>query len=89
MMSSKEIVDFVSYSVAIGKTFKEICEEIHNLCLAPKSCNWEIGSDNQTIEIIAILNGKSKDEWYAMVKARYEANPCEPVTRKSKFPWDK
>lgn len=40
-------------------------------CLAPDSHGAQgIGCDNMTIMIVAILNGKTQEEWYAMIRDR-------------------
>lgn len=39
------------------------------ICLAPHS-SASIGCDNMTVIIIALLNGRTKEEWYAWVKDR-------------------
>ena len=40
-------------------------------CLAPDTHGAQgIGCDNMTILIVAILNGKTEEEWYAMIKDR-------------------
>ena len=51
----------------------QICENIMEHCLAPDTHGAQgIGCDNMTIMIVAILNGKTEEEWYAMVKDRVE-----------------
>lgn len=51
----------------------EICETIMEHCLAPDTHGAQgIGCDNMTILIVAILNGKTEEEWYAMIKDRVE-----------------
>jgi len=45
-------------------------------CLAPDTHGAQgIGCDNMTILVVAILNGKTEEEWYAMIKDRVE-NKC-------------
>lgn len=39
------------------------------ICLSPSS-SAGIGCDNMTVIIIALLNGRSKEEWYAWIKDR-------------------
>jgi protein phosphatase 2C family protein 2/3 len=72
-LSSQHVVDFVRREVAQGKPMGEICETIMEHCLAPDTHGAQgIGCDNMTILIVAILNGKTEEEWYAMVKDRVE-----------------
>jgi protein phosphatase PTC2/3 len=49
-------------------------------CLAKTSDTGGVGCDNMTVIIIALLNGKSKDEWYQTVADRVNAGdgPCAP-----------
>ncbi|OMH82240.1 Protein phosphatase 2C-like protein [Zancudomyces culisetae] len=42
-------------------------------CLAKDTGLGGIGCDNMTVVIVAILGGKTSDEWYQSVKQRYEA----------------
>ncbi|KAI0252000.1 phosphatase 2C-like domain-containing protein [Lactifluus subvellereus] len=70
-LNSQQVVDFVRREVAQGTPMGQICENIMEHCLAPDTHGAQgIGCDNMTILVIAILNGKSEEEWYAMVKDR-------------------
>ena len=72
-LNSQQVVDFVRREVAQGKVMNQICENIMEHCLAPDTHGAQgIGCDNMTILIVAILNGKTEEEWYAMVKDRVE-----------------
>jgi protein phosphatase 2C family protein 2/3 len=72
-LNSQHVVDFVRREVAQGKLMGQICENIMEHCLAPDTHGAQgIGCDNMTIMIVAILNGKTEEEWYAMVKDRVE-----------------
>jgi protein phosphatase PTC2/3 len=71
-LSSQQVVDFVRRQIANGKELKAICEEAIDRCLAPDSQIGGVGCDNMTICIVALLNGKTKEEWYAWVKDRVE-----------------
>lgn len=64
-------MDFIRLRVSEGKELHEIGEEICEHCLAPDtSSGTGIGCDNMTILIIAILNGKTKQEWYSWIADR-------------------
>jgi protein phosphatase 2C family protein 2/3 len=39
-------------------------------CLAPTSDGGGYGCDNMTVIIVALLNGKTKEQWYDMVVER-------------------
>jgi protein phosphatase PTC2/3 len=70
-LNSQHVVDFIRREVAQGTPLGQICENIMEHCLAPDTHGAQgIGCDNMTILIVAILNGKSEEEWYAMVKDR-------------------
>ena len=70
-LSSQQVVNFIRLRVSEGKELSEIGEEICEHCLAPDtSSGTGIGCDNMTILIIAILNGKTKQEWYDWITDR-------------------
>ena len=49
-------------------------------CLAPDTLSGAgIGCDNMTILIVAILNGRTKEEWYTWVKQRVNDNYGYPT----------
>jgi protein phosphatase 2C family protein 2/3 len=70
-LNSQHVVDFVRREVAQEKPLGQICEIIMEHCLAPDTHGAQgIGCDNMTILIVAILNGKTEEEWYAMIRDR-------------------
>ncbi|KAI0269823.1 phosphatase 2C-like domain-containing protein [Gloeopeniophorella convolvens] len=70
-LESQQVVDFIRREVAQGKPLEKICENIMEHCLAPDTHGAQgIGCDNMTILIVAILNGKTEEEWYAMIRDR-------------------
>ncbi len=70
-LSSQQAVNVVRLLISQGRRLPQICEEICELCLAPDTTNGVgIGCDNMTILIVAILNGKTQDEWYDWVTDR-------------------
>ncbi|KAF8517426.1 PP2C-domain-containing protein [Hysterangium stoloniferum] len=70
-LSSQQVVDTVRRLVHDGKELTEICNIIMDICLAPDSnSNGGIGCDNMTVLVVALLNGRTKEEWYAWVKDR-------------------
>lgn len=71
-LSSQDVVDIVRRSVANGKELKDICEDLMDRCLAPDSDTGGIGCDNMTVCIVALLNGRTKDEWYSWIKENIE-----------------
>ncbi|KAL9937115.1 hypothetical protein V8E36_004350 [Tilletia maclaganii] len=73
-LSNQQVVDFVRRGIAKGKELSAICEEAMERCLAPDTDLGGVGSDNMTICIVGLLNGRTKDEWYAWIKERVENN---------------
>ncbi|TKY88642.1 hypothetical protein EX895_002273 [Sporisorium graminicola] len=71
-LTSQQVVDIVRRSVANGKELNDICEDLMERCLAPDSDTGGIGCDNMTVCIVALLNGRSKDEWYKWIKDNIE-----------------
>lgn len=43
-------------------------------CLAPDTLGAGIGCDNMTVLIVALLQGRTKEEWYAWMRDRVESN---------------
>jgi protein phosphatase 2C family protein 2/3 len=83
-LSSQDAVNFVRRKVYEGKELSEICEMLFDHCLAPDTSSGAgIGCDNMTVVIVAILHGRTKEEWYDWVRNRVEKNygyetPAEP-----------
>jgi len=50
-------------------------------CLAPSSDGGGYGCDNMTVIIVALLHGKTKEEWYNMIIDRVK-NKDGPVAPK-------
>ncbi|KAJ2346725.1 Protein phosphatase 2C 2, partial [Coemansia sp. RSA 2671] len=67
-MSNQQVVQFVHAKIAAGKKLDQICEEMMDTCMAGESELGGVGCDNMTVVIVALLNGKTEDEWYAHVK---------------------
>ncbi|CAE6509060.1 unnamed protein product, partial [Rhizoctonia solani] len=74
-LTSQQVVDCVRRLVAEKKELGEICEIIMDRCVAPDSdVGAGIGCDNMTIMVIAILHGRTKDEWYDWMADRVNRN---------------
>ncbi|KAJ1891148.1 Protein phosphatase 2C 2, partial [Kickxella alabastrina] len=72
------VAQFVHAKVVEGKKLDQICEDMMDRCLASESELGGVGCDNMTVVIVAILNGKTEEEWYAHVK-----NVAEETNMKS------
>lgn len=70
-LTSQQVVDFVRYQVSEGKSLTEIGEMMCDHCLAPDTSSGAgIGCDNMTVLIVAVLNGRTKEEWVAWITDR-------------------
>ncbi|KAJ2158556.1 Protein phosphatase 2C 2 [Coemansia sp. RSA 552] len=68
-MTNEQVVQFVHAKIVEGKKLDQVCEEMMTRCLASESELGGVGCDNMTVVIVALLKGKTEDEWYAHVKA--------------------
>lgn len=73
-LSSQQVVDFVRRAVANGDSLTKTCEDLMIKCLAPDSELGGIGCDNMTVVIVALLNGRTVEEWQQWVKSRVDGN---------------
>jgi len=71
-LSSQQVVDFVRRAVANGDDLSKICEDLMVKCLATDSETGGIGCDNMTVVVVALLNGRTPEEWKAWVKERVD-----------------
>lgn len=69
-MTNQQVVNYIRQSLAERVRLEEICEQIMDHCLAPDSDGGGVGCDNMSIMIVAILNGKSEQEWYDWMVSR-------------------
>ncbi|KAK4496605.1 hypothetical protein PRZ48_012585 [Zasmidium cellare] len=68
--SSQAVVEFVRRGIAAKQELHSICENMMDNCLASNSETGGMGCDNMTMIVIALLNGKTKEEWYKMIGDR-------------------
>lgn len=71
-LSSQQVIDFVRRAVANGDEIGKICEDLMVKCLASDSDTGGIGCDNMTVVIVALLGGRTVEEWRAWIKERVE-----------------
>ena len=70
-LTSQQCVDVVRLLVSQGKDLSEVAETVCELCLAPDTESGAgIGCDNMTMLVVALLNGRTKEEWSAWVTDR-------------------
>lgn len=73
---SQECVDLVEYGILQDMLLGEICEAIIDVCVAPNLVGLNgLGCDNMLIAIIAILQGKTLEEWYDSIKQKKHTPP--------------
>lgn len=85
-LSSQNVVDIVRRSVADGKELNDICEDLMDRCLAPATDTGGVGCDNMTVCIVALLNGRTKEEWYSWIKENIDVPKWGHVTPKDVEP---
>ncbi|OSD07240.1 PP2C-domain-containing protein [Trametes coccinea BRFM310] len=70
-LTSQQAVNVVRLLISQGRKLPEICEEMCELCLAPDTTTGAgIGCDNMTVMIVALLHGRTEEEWYNWVTDR-------------------
>jgi protein phosphatase 2C family protein 2/3 len=72
-LSSQQVVDFTRRAVAKGDSLGKIAEDMMVKCLATDSETGGIGCDNMTVVIVALLNGRTPEEWQTWIKGRVES----------------
>lgn len=82
-LTSQQVVDFTRRAIANGDDLGKICEDMMVKCLAKESETGGIGCDNMTVVVVALLGGRTKEEWQAWVKERVEKKGELQVPR----PW--
>ncbi|KAK3170938.1 hypothetical protein OEA41_003022 [Lepraria neglecta] len=78
--SSQAVVEFVRRGIAAQQELSKISENMMDNCLASNSETGGVGCDNMTMIVIALLRGKSKDQWYQEIADRVAKGdgPCAP-----------
>ncbi|EGN98389.1 hypothetical protein SERLA73DRAFT_183367 [Serpula lacrymans var. lacrymans S7.3] len=70
-LSSQQVVDYIRLKVSEGKELSAIGEMLCDHCLAPDTSSGAgIGCDNMTVLIVALLHGRTKEQWYQWVTDR-------------------
>ncbi|CAG7852167.1 Protein phosphatase 2C homolog 2 Short=PP2C-2 [Serendipita indica DSM 11827] len=74
-LSSQQAVDMVRRLIAQKKSLQEICETTIQRCCAPDADTGAgVGCDDMTMIVVAILNGRTIDQWYDWIAERVEKN---------------
>lgn len=78
--SSQAVIEFVRRGIAAKQELSKICENMMDNCLASSSETGGVGCDNMTMIVVALLKGKTKDEWYKEIADRVGEGdgPCAP-----------
>lgn len=63
-LSSQQVVEVVRRGINDRKSLVEISEGLIDVCLAPSSGGSGIGCDNMSVIIVALLQGRTLEEWY-------------------------
>jgi protein phosphatase 2C family protein 2/3 len=85
-MTNQQVVNYVRQKLSERTRLEDICEQMMEDCLAPDSDGGGVGCDNMSVMIIAILNGKTEEEWYEWMVERTSTktdalgNVIEPST---------
>lgn len=66
-LTSQQVVEVVRRGIHDGLSLTEIAEGMIDICLAPTSGGSGIGCDNMSLVIVALLNGKTIEEWYQSI----------------------
>jgi len=79
-LTSQQCVDVVRLLISEGKDLSEVAEIVCELCLAPDTESGAgIGCDNMTMLVVALLNGKTTEDWRAWVTDRVKNNVGHPT----------
>lgn len=78
-LTSQQVIDFTRRAVANGDAMGKIAEDMMVKCLAKESETGGIGCDNMTVVIVALLGGRTPEEWQAWVKERVDKKGEPPV----------
>ncbi|KAI7903106.1 phosphatase 2C-like domain-containing protein [Cokeromyces recurvatus] len=69
-MTNQQVVNYIRQQLSQNIRLEEICEQMMDHCLAPDSDGGAVGCDNMSVIIVAILNGKTEEEWYSWMAER-------------------
>jgi protein phosphatase 2C family protein 2/3 len=72
-LTSQQVVDIVRYQISEGKSFSEIPGIIFDICLKPDDVGDDKGQDNMTMVLVALMHGRTKEEWYTWITDRVKS----------------
>jgi len=71
-MSNEQVIDFIREGISNRLGLSQIAENLLNECASEKDDGSKKPSfDNMTMIIVGFLQGKTKEEYYNMIKERY------------------
>ena len=79
--SSQAVVEFVRRGIVAGQELDKISENMMDNCLAANSETGGVGCDNMTMVVIALLRGRTLEQWYKEIADRVakDDGPCAPA----------
>ncbi|CAO3695766.1 unnamed protein product [Rhizopus stolonifer] len=69
-MTNQQVVNFIRQHLAEKTKLEDICEQLMDHCLSPDNDGGGVGCDNMSVIIVAILNGKTEEEWFDWMVSR-------------------
>ncbi|TCD64899.1 Protein phosphatase 2C 2, partial [Steccherinum ochraceum] len=78
-LTSQMAVDCVRFLISQGHKLNEVCEILLDHIVAPDTdADSPVGCDNMTLLVVALLNGRTEEEWYEWVTDRVKQNTNQP-----------
>lgn len=84
-ISSQDVVNVIRLWISEGKELSDICASLCDFCLNPcSSCQNHSGKglDNMTVIIVALLNGRTSEQWYKTIADRVKMQHGYPTPLK-------
>ena len=73
-------MEFVRRGIVAKQELQAISENMMDNCLASNSETGGVGCDNMTMVVVALLKGRTREEWYNQIADRVARGdgPCAP-----------
>ncbi len=85
MLTSQAAINMIRYYIASGVPIHEVSEKILDRCIAVNPAVYDLtmgggaGCDNMTVIIVALLRGKTMQQWQSMIAQRWAALEKPPI----------